>query len=86
MEVKSGQTMLVRCGTSSVGMAAISIAKKLGLTVVATARNKNKIDAIRNNGAEYVIVDNRQIASELKQQLSRDDDNSADGVSWFFCS
>jgi NADPH:quinone reductase len=81
---KSGQTMLVRCGTSSVRMAAISIAKKLGLTVFATARNKDKIDAIRNNGAEYVIVDNRQIASELKQQLSRDDDNSADGVSWFF--
>ena len=78
--------MLVRCDASSVGTAAISIAKKLGLTVVATARNKNKIDAIRNNGAEYIIVDNIQIASELKQQLSRDDDNSPDGVSWFFYS
>ena len=52
----------------------------------ATTRNKNKIDAIRNNGADYVIVDNRQIASELNHQLSRDDDNRDDGVSWFFCS
>ncbi|MFL6493548.1 MAG: hypothetical protein ACJ70N_01955 [Nitrososphaera sp.] len=42
MEAKSGQTMLVRCGTSSVGMAAISIAKKLGLTVVATLEIRTK--------------------------------------------
>ncbi|MFY9871350.1 MAG: hypothetical protein WAK17_16670 [Candidatus Nitrosopolaris sp.] len=43
MDVKSGQTLLVRGGTSSVGMAAISIAKQLGLIVVATTRNKNKM-------------------------------------------
>jgi NADPH:quinone reductase-like Zn-dependent oxidoreductase len=40
------------------------------LTVVATTRNKNKIDALRNNGADYVIIDNGQIASEAKQLLS----------------
>jgi NADPH:quinone reductase-like Zn-dependent oxidoreductase len=70
MNVKSGQTILVRGGTSSVRMAAISIAKQLVLTVVATTRNKNKIDALRNNGADYVIIDNGQIASEAKQLLS----------------
>jgi NADPH:quinone reductase len=70
MDVKSGQTILVRGGTSSVRMAAISIAKQLVLTVVATTRNKNKIDALRNNGADYVIIDNGQIASEAKQLLS----------------
>jgi len=82
MEVKSGQTLLVRGGTSSVGMAAVSIAKQIGLTVVATTRNKNKIDALLNNGADYVIVDNGQIASEVKQLFSRNDDkcNGADGV------
>lgn len=67
MDVNSGQTLLVRGGTSSVGMAAISIAKDLGLTIVATTRNKNKIDALNNNGADYVIMDNGQIASEVKQ-------------------
>ena len=84
MSVKSGQTLLVRGGTSSVGMAAISIAKQLGLTIVATTRNKNKIDALRNNGADYVIVDNGQIASEMKQLFSGNDDNEGghggDGV------
>jgi NADPH2:quinone reductase len=66
MDVKSGQTLLVRGGPSSVGMAAISIAKKLGL-IVATTKNKNKIDALHKNGADYVIIDNGQIVSQVKQ-------------------
>ena len=63
MDVKSGQTLLVRGGTSSVRMAAISIAKQLGLIVVATTRNENKIDALHRNGADYVVIDNGQIAA-----------------------
>ena len=51
-------------------MAAISIAKHLGLTAAAITRNKNKIKALRNNGAYYVIIDNGQIASEVKQIFS----------------
>ena len=47
MDVRSAQTLLMRGGTSYVGMAASSIVKQLGL-----------IDALRNsNGADYVIVD-----------------------------
>jgi NADPH:quinone reductase len=72
MDVKSGQTLLVRGGTSSVGMAAISISKQLGLIVVATTRNKNKIDALRNNGADYVVIDNGQIASQVRQLFPSD--------------
>jgi NADPH:quinone reductase len=72
MDVKSGQTPLVRGGTSSVGLAAISIVKQLGLIVVATTRNKNKIDALRNNGADYVIIDNSEIASQVKQLFPSD--------------
>jgi len=48
-------------------MAAISIAKQLGLIVVATTRNKNKIDALHKNGVDYVVIDNGQIAPEVKQ-------------------
>ena len=51
---------------------AISIAKQLGLIVVATTRNKNKMDALRDNGADYVIIDNGQIAPEVKQLFPSD--------------
>ena len=44
---------------------AISIAKQLGLIVVATTKNKNKIDALHKYGADYVIIDNGQVASQF---------------------
>jgi NADPH:quinone reductase len=72
MDVQSGQTLLVRGGTSSVGMAAISIAKQLGLIVVSTTRNKNKIDALHKNGADYVVIDNGQISTQVKQLFPSD--------------
>ena len=42
MDVKSGQTLLVRGGTSSVGMAAISFAKQLGLIMLPLLKTKTK--------------------------------------------
>jgi NADPH:quinone reductase len=70
MDIQFGQTLLVRGGT--VGMAAISIAKQLGLIVVSTTRNKNKIDALHKNGADYVVIDNGQIASQVRQLFPSD--------------
>src|SRR5205823_10082082 len=45
MEVQPGQSLLVRGGTSSVGMAAITLAKDKGLQVLATTRTEAKADA-----------------------------------------
>ncbi|MGA7367981.1 MAG: zinc-binding dehydrogenase [Nitrososphaeraceae archaeon] len=67
MDIKNGETLLIRGGTTSVGMAATSIAKELGLTVVATARNKIKEDALLANGADHVIIDDGEISSKVKQ-------------------
>src|SRR4051794_6916944 len=39
LDVQPGQTLLVRGGTSSVGMAAAILAKRQGLTVLATTRD-----------------------------------------------
>lgn len=66
MEVKAGQTLLVRGGTSSVGMAAITIAKELGLTIIATTRNQAKRQTLLVNGANHVIIDNGQIAEQVR--------------------
>ena len=54
LKVKKGETLLVRGGTSSVGLAAISLAKALGLEVTATSRPKSfeaKRGAIADAGA-----------------------------------
>ncbi len=69
LEVQAGQSLLIRGGTSSVGMAAIAIAKDIGLTVAATTRNPDKVDALRNAGVEQIIIDDGQIASTVRQQF-----------------
>jgi NADPH2:quinone reductase len=69
MEVQPGQSLLVRGGTSSVGMAAIALAKDKGLQVLATTRNEEKREALRENGADDVVIDTGQIADEVKRRV-----------------
>jgi NADPH:quinone reductase-like Zn-dependent oxidoreductase len=49
--------LLIRGGTSSVGMAAASIASGYGLTTAATTRRQSKIDVLTAAGVDYVFVD-----------------------------
>lgn len=68
MQVQPGQTLLVRGGTSSVGLAAITLAKNMGLTVLATTRNPAKIATLQSNGADLVILDKGgPLAPEVKR-------------------
>ena len=57
LNVRNGNTLLIRGGTSSVGMAALTLAKDLGVTVVATTRNAKKKQALIANGADHVVID-----------------------------
>ena len=50
--------LLIRGGTSLVGMAAASIASGYGVTTVATTRRPGKIDALTAAGVDYALVDN----------------------------
>jgi NADPH:quinone reductase-like Zn-dependent oxidoreductase len=69
MELAAGQTLLVRGGTSSVGMAAASLAKAMGLRVLATTRDPAKADALRENGADDVVIDTGRIAEEVARRV-----------------
>jgi NADPH:quinone reductase len=68
MEMEKGMSLLVRGGTSSVGMAAITLAKDKGLRVFATTRAEAKAAALREQGADEVVIDSGQIADEVKQR------------------
>jgi NADPH:quinone reductase len=67
--VRAGQTLLIRGGTSSVGMAAASLATHLGLSVLATTRDAAKPDALRANGADDVVIDTGRIAEEIVRRV-----------------
>ncbi len=67
LQIKPGQTLLIRGGTSSVGLAAAGIAKKHGLIVAATTRKPERIPFLRDNNVDHVFVDTGSIISEVHQ-------------------
>ena len=54
--VRPGQRLLIRGGTSSVGLAAASIAAGRGVEIAATTRRADKADALRAVGVDHVLV------------------------------
>jgi NADPH:quinone reductase-like Zn-dependent oxidoreductase len=66
LDAQPGQTLLVRGGTSSVGMAAAVLAKRLGMTVLSTTRNTRKTTALDAIGVDHVIVDDGRIADRVR--------------------
>jgi NADPH:quinone reductase-like Zn-dependent oxidoreductase len=53
----AGGRLLIRGGTSSVGMAAASIASGYGIETAATTRQRARTDALTAAGADYAFVD-----------------------------
>ncbi len=66
LQVRPGQTLLIRGGTTSVGLAAAILARKHGLTVAATTRRPEREQLLRDNGADTVFVDTGSIAEEVR--------------------
>ena len=60
-----GDALLVRGGTSSVGLAALSLARERGLMTIATTRNPRKAALLRERGADHVLVDTGALAAAL---------------------
>ena len=55
--IASTSTVLVHGATSSVGLWAVLLAKEHGCTVFATTRQKEKIERLRQAGADYVLLE-----------------------------
>jgi NADPH:quinone reductase-like Zn-dependent oxidoreductase len=67
LDAQPGQSILIRGGTSSVGMATAGLAKQRGMTVLATTRNPAKGADLTRAGADYVLVDDGQVAAQVRQ-------------------
>ncbi len=67
LDAQPGQTLLIRGGTSSVGMAAAILAKDRGLTVASTTRRPERIHALEAIGVDHPIVDGGTVASAVRQ-------------------
>ncbi|KAJ1563221.1 hypothetical protein HK405_002803, partial [Cladochytrium tenue] len=68
LDAKPHQSILIRGGTSSVGMATAVLAKRLGMgPILSTTRNAAKADALRAIGVDHVLVDaNGSVAAAVR--------------------
>lgn len=64
--LQSGQSVLIRGATSTVGQAAVNIASDLGAHVIATTRNPAHKQQLRDLGADEVLVDDGELAGQVR--------------------
>ncbi|NOX70061.1 MAG: zinc-binding dehydrogenase [Gammaproteobacteria bacterium] len=67
LDLQAGQSLLIRGGTTSVGLAAAILAKRKGATVAATTRITDRESMLKNNGADLVFIDDGNIAGDIRQ-------------------
>ncbi|RLK22584.1 NADPH:quinone reductase-like Zn-dependent oxidoreductase [Micromonospora sp. M71_S20] len=64
--LKSGQSVLIHGGTSTVGLTAIAIAHHLGATVIATTRNPARAELLTRVGADHALVDDDTLPDAIR--------------------
>ena len=66
LQIKRSEVILVRGGTSSIGLLAIQMAKVAGLAVIATTRNPEKEQFLKNKGADFVLIDDNELKRSVR--------------------
>ncbi|MGG5173050.1 zinc-binding alcohol dehydrogenase family protein [Pseudarthrobacter sp. J1738] len=70
VDAQPGSSLLIRGGTSSIGLALAVLAKRKGITVVSTTRNPAKTQTLFDAGADHVVIDAGSIAEEVRRIFS----------------
>ena len=67
LDLRAGQTLLIRGGTSSVGLCALTLAKERGARVFATTRSQDKVAALSAAGADAVLLDTGSLEEAVRR-------------------
>jgi NADPH:quinone reductase-like Zn-dependent oxidoreductase len=68
LEIDRAKSLLIRGATSSIGMAALALAKHAGLTVGTTTRGSGKTVELKAAGADEVWIDNGNIHQQIEKE------------------
>ena len=69
LRLEKGQRLLIRGGTTSVGLAAAAISRNFGAKVCSTTRNPDREKLLHENGADKVFIDSGLIADDVKKMF-----------------
>lgn len=64
--IREGQSLLIRGGSSAVGLVAADYARAKGLTVLSTTRDAAKADRMRDFGVDHVVIDDENIVGKVR--------------------
>jgi NADPH:quinone reductase-like Zn-dependent oxidoreductase len=67
LALQTGQSVLIRGATSTVGRAAVNIAADIGAHVIATTRNPEREPELREIGAHEVLIDDGNLAPKVRK-------------------
>ncbi|WP_410675819.1 zinc-binding alcohol dehydrogenase family protein [Amycolatopsis sp. cmx-4-68] len=67
LDLREGQTLLIRGGTSALGFATARLAKDLGATVFATTRQPERLETLREHGVDHPLRDDGDIAKQVRE-------------------
>ena len=67
LRLEKNERLLIRGGTTSVGLAAAAIAKNHGAFVAGTTRRPGRERLLRTSGVDQVFIDNGSIAEQVKE-------------------
>jgi NADPH:quinone reductase-like Zn-dependent oxidoreductase len=67
LDAQPGQSIVIRGGTSSVGLATAVLARQREMTILSTTRNPDKAGAVTRSGANHVLVDDGDVARQVRE-------------------
>jgi len=67
LRLKKAERLLIRGGTTSVGLAAAAIAKSHGAFVAGTTRKPDRDQLLRASGVDQVFIDTGSLAQQVKE-------------------
>jgi NADPH2:quinone reductase len=66
LDAQPGQTLLIRGGTSSVGLTTAVLAKRMGMTVLATTRDPDRAGVLHRAGVDHALHDDGAVAARVR--------------------
>jgi NADPH:quinone reductase len=66
LDLRPGQTLLIRGGTSSVGLAAAALARWRGATVLSTTRQAARLAGLASRGVDHPLLDTGAVAPAVR--------------------
>jgi NADPH:quinone reductase-like Zn-dependent oxidoreductase len=66
LDLQAEQTLLVRGGSSALGLATTALAKHSGAIVIATTRQADRVQPLLDHGADHVVLDDGQVANRVR--------------------